>query len=648
VALFAAYLSVRAEVVPALRTPELCLAAALATVTTVLWIFLKLRRDVSGLTRQVEMLAEQPLVMDQPVPEELQPLTEALTELATRYRQALQDKQHAENSLQSLLGKADDEEGESHSLVPQNPAETGLTRDLICRLSPELVWLAATPALQRFLGYSIVELNTRSFLELVLADDVPALQAQFDRAMQKGESHNVPLRLRLRGGAERHILMEILTRYTPEGKPLSLRCYLIDVTDRIVTDSELRQRTHQLTETNDRLQQINKDLERLKESYRDLYHNAPVMYFSLDDRSRFVACNDTMLRTLGYSRADLHEKPLERILTPTSQEQVRQRANVFHQTAEIEAQWIKKDKSVIDVWIRNVPVNDADGKFMRSRSVAQDVTERNRLANALRSQAEELRRTNDQLRRINRELDDFTYVVSHDLKEPLRTLQAFSNFLIDDFAPKLGPEGKEYIDHLIQASRRLGLLIDDLLNLSRAGRVVNTLQSFDLTRTIQTVKSDLTNLIRRKNAEVVIVGELPAVVGDHQRMAQLLTNLVSNGLKYNENPQPRIEIGIRADRVEKNGADGIDYVTFYVKDNGIGIDSRFHEQIFGMFRRLHLPEEYEGTGAGLAICKKIVEAHGGRIWVESEPGQGSTFFFTLPRPLTRTPRGETALSLAKG
>jgi light-regulated signal transduction histidine kinase (bacteriophytochrome) len=254
------------------------------------------------------------------------------------------------------------------------------------------------------------------------------------------------------------------------------------------------------------------------------------------------------------------------------------------------------------------------------------VTERNRLANALRAQAEELRRTNDQLRRSNRELDDFTYVVSHDLKEPLRTLQAFSNFLSQDYGDQLGSEGKEFIDHLIAASQRLGRLIDDLLDLSRVGRVLNTLQTFDLNETVEMVRGDLANLIQRKNAQVRIAGPLPRVVGDPQRVAQLFNNLVGNGLKYNQAAAPEVLIG--ASPATTGNGDG-NPVVVYVRDNGIGIDPKYHEQIFGIFRRLHLPEEYEGTGAGLAICKKIVEAHGGRIWVESQPGQGSTFFFTL-------------------
>ncbi len=260
------------------------------------------------------------------------------------------------------------------------------------------------------------------------------------------------------------------------------------------------------------------------------------------------------------------------------------------------------------------------------------------LADALRLKAEELQQANTQLLRINRELDDFSYVVSHDLKEPLRTLEAFSTFLEQDYSSQLGSEGQEFISHLIQASRRLGALIDDLLTLSRAGRVINGPQGFRFEDIVETVRSDLADLIQRKKATVRVEGPLPAVAGDPPRVIQLLINLVTNGLKYNVSTAPEVVIGYVAseetaawnseNRTEQEMLQ--EFVTLYVRDNGIGIAPQYHEQIFRIFRRLHRREDYEGTGAGLAICKKIIEAHGGRMWVASELGAGATFYFTLP------------------
>ena len=292
---------------------------------------------------------------------------------------------------------------------------------------------------------------------------------------------------------------------------------------------------------------------------------------------------------------------------------------------------MKKDGSIIDVWVRTAPILDEQGRFVRSRSAAQDVTERNRLANAVQAKAEELQQANERLRRINQELEEFSYVVSHDLKEPLRTLEAFSTFLQQDYGQALGGDGAEYINHLVEASRRLGRLIDDLLLFSRAGKVINTPAAFDLGDAVSVVLADLADLIHRKGAQVRVEGTLPTVAGDRERIAQLLANLISNGLKYNQSTPPIVVIG------NGNGSgNGNDKATILVRDNGIGIAPQYHAQIFRLFRRLHRRDEYEGNGAGLAICKKIVEAHGGRIWVESESGRGATFYFTLPCPLSRT------------
>lgn len=614
---------------------------AVMTVTTALVVRAHYRRRIADLGRRIAAVREAPSQQAREAVAAVErhdrdwgPLVTELGALVASYGHALDTlikSQEVLVRLRGFGGRDDVERGHSHSFV--HPSGFLRSGRLIARLTPTLQWLAATPALQRYLGRSHADLAGRPFVESVAAEDVPALITALQDALREGEAHNHVFRVGLPGGEERFLQMDALARYTEDGRPLHVRCHFTDVTDRVRAERELRLQTAKLARANALLVQSNAGLQRLKESYRDLYHQAPVLYFSVDPRGHICACNDTLLQALGYDRADLLNQPYARLLTAEALARS-PGPEVFQRSGEVETQWARKDGSAIDVWIRTSPILDERGQFVRSRSAAQDVTERNRLSDALRRQARELQRTNDELRRINQELEEFTYVVSHDLKEPLRTLEAFSTFLQQDYGDTLGDEGREQIAHLVAASRRLGRLIDDLLILGRAGKVLNTPRAFDFQEAVDIAIADLSDLIQRRSGQVRVEGPLPAVVGDRERLVQLVANLIANGLKYNRSDPPEVVIGCRA--AEANGPAGAGLATLFVRDNGIGIAPQYHEQIFRLFRRLHRREEYEGTGAGLAICKKIVEAHGGRIWVESDLGCGATFIFTLPRAGRRT------------
>jgi len=488
---------------------------------------------------------------------------------------------------------------------------------MVARLAPNLTVASLTPALQPLL-FAGGEARPVPLVELVHPGDAAALGRALEEALRDGEGHNITVRTRS-AADERILHIDVLTCYDPAGRPLFLRCHFADVTDRVRAERQLLRITRNVSEANAQLRRANEDLQRLQASYRDLYHHAPVLYFSLDAEGRLVAFNETMLRVLGYPREALLGQPYATLLAPQARAAFEARPGSLQQPGEVETRWVKQDGTVIDVWIGTTTIRGPDGEFIRSRSAARDVSETKALANALRARAEELRR-------INQELEEFSYVVSHDLKEPLRTLEAFSTFLAKDYGPQLGLEGQEHIEHLVQASRRLGRLIDDLLTLSRTGRVINTPRAFGWDQVLTPMFGDLRDLIGRRNAQVRVEGALPPVVGDPDRALQLLTNLVTNALKYNNSPRPEVVIGCRA--TEPGAPPGFE--TLFVRDNGLGIDPAHHELIFRIFRRLHRRDEFEGTGAGLAICKRIVEAHGGRIWVESALGRGATFLFTLP------------------
>jgi PAS domain S-box-containing protein len=512
------------------------------------------------------------------------------------------------------------------------------TTDMINRLEPRgFRWIESSPAEQQFLGWDLGVLRGKSFLEIVHPDDAARVNESLRAALVKGDVHGLVCRIRTSRGKSKAVEMHVGARYGPDMTVSHLRCHVADVTAKLRAERALRQQARELTLLNDQLRLTNRALEELKERYLDLYQNAPVMYFSLDAKGVFLDCNDTMLRALGYRRGALLGRPYAKVLHESLRPLFARRFAEFLRTGSIEIQsrWVKADGGEIVVWVKGTAVRGTDGQVLHSRSVAQDMTARSRLEAELKEKNDRLARTIDELSRRNREMDEFTYVVSHDLQEPLRTLTAFSDFLLRDYGERLDPEGREFVRYIVAASRRMRALIHDLLTLSRAGKVTGEFGTVNLEELVAQTRADLAELIRSRRAEVCVVGPLPPVWGDRDRIGQLLTNLVTNGLKYNDKADPRVEIGAL-----EGGRDRDFRVTLFVRDNGIGIEPQFHTKVFQLFRRLHTPEEVEGTGAGLAICSKIVQAHGGRIWLESEPNRGATFFVTLPKaPLPVSPEG---------
>jgi PAS domain S-box-containing protein len=256
---------------------------------------------------------------------------------------------------------------------------------------------------------------------------------------------------------------------------------------------------------------------------------------------------------------------------------------------------------------------DKDRRPIRMIGIHTDVTERKRAEEALENSVQELARS-------NAELQQFAYVASHDLQEPLRMVANFTQLLADRYSDKLDQNGREFIAYAVEGATRMQTLIQDLLTLSRVGTKG---KEFGLVRFGDALGRAMENLqfAIRDSGALVSHGELPAVSADSSQIVQLLQNLIGNAIKFKSGEPPRVHIS-----AVQTGSDW----TLSVRDNGIGFEPQYAERIFAVFQRLHNREQYPGTGIGLAICKKIVERHHGRIWAESGPGSGSTFFFTIP------------------
>lgn len=249
-----------------------------------------------------------------------------------------------------------------------------------------------------------------------------------------------------------------------------------------------------------------------------------------------------------------------------------------------------------------------------------------RLKQGIDEATRELENQKEELKRSNKDLEQFAYVTSHDLKAPLRNIASFVQLLNRKYKDQFDEEAQEYMLFILGGVRRLNNLIKDLLQYSRVNRTDVTVEHIDLHDVVELVKTNLSEEIKRESAQIHI-GHLPMLRANYSQMVQLMQNIISNAIKFNNKGiMPVIEL---------NGGETAKSVYFSVKDNGIGIHPKHAEKVFSIFQRLHSPDEYEGTGIGLSICKRIVERHQGKIWFESEPQKGATFYVEIPRNLKR-------------
>jgi len=333
---------------------------------------------------------------------------------------------------------------------------------------------------------------------------------------------------------------------------------------------------------------------------------------------RFVRVNRSLCEILGYTEDQLLGRTVKEVSHPQDRDVTDAERTRIHagevDSARFEKRYIRADGTVVWCEIAIALVRAPDGKPQYEIAVFDDVTERKQAEAALRTAHEELKRS-------NAELEQFAYVASHDLQEPLRMVSSYTQLLMRRYGDRLDGDAMEFTAYIVDGATRMKQLIEDLLAYSRVGTKGKEFRPVPVESTLRRAIVNLRAAIEESGAAVTY-DALPVVKGDDVQLTQLFQNLIGNALKFRSASVPRIHVA----SIDRQGECEV-----VVSDNGIGIEPQYFERIFMVFQRLHNKGEYPGTGIGLAICKKVVERHGGRIWVESKPDEGSAFHFTLPK-----------------
>lgn len=476
------------------------------------------------------------------------------------------------------------------------------TEDLVTIVNTEGRFTYVNQAARKIYGVRPEDLVGRSAFEFILEEDRERTQEAFMGWLERREtSASHENRQVSADGTVRHMLWTITLRYGPDGKPESFWSIARDITER-------KNREEQAKATRNRLQQF--------------IDNVPAGVFVLDREGTPAFANQSAIELLGKGIAG---GPKPDGLAETYSAYIRGTNELYPaknmpivralsgESVFVDDMEIHGPGGVTPLHVKASPVYDLNGNIEYAIAVFVDVTN-------LRAVQKDLETALAELQRSNQELEQFAYVASHDLQEPLRMVASYTELLAQRYAGNLDEKADKYIAYAVNGAKRMQALINDLLTFSRVGTRGQPPEPTDCNRVVETVMQGLARKIEETETEV-IVGDLPEVMADESQLGQVFQNLIANAIKFQGEGSPRIEISGR-----ENGL----ICEFCVADNGIGIDPEFHERIFVIFQRLHERGKYPGSGIGLAIVKKIVERHGGRVRLDSAAGAGARFTFTMP------------------
>jgi len=442
-------------------------------------------------------------------------------------------------------------------------------------------------------GYKPQEMLGREWPITVHPNDVEMLILAYQEMLTSGKVE-VEARGVRKNGSFFYKQLTMVKACDEQGTFNGHHCFMKDITERKLTERALQESEFK---------------------YRQIVELAEEGIWVIDGNARTTYANRAMARMLSYSELEMFGRSLFDFMEAGEKQKALDNVERRKQGISEKHEFKFKTKDGKDIWtyMSTNPVMDEKGNLLSCCALVYNITDRKK------SDQQMLQLTED-LKRSNQELEQFAYVASHDLQEPLRAVTSYTQLLAQRYQGNLDAKADKYINHIVDGATRMQQLINDLLAYSRLGTQGKKFELADCNAAVQQSLRNLQIAIAEKKA-VIACDEMPTVMADESQLVQLFQNLIANSIKFCRQDIPLIDIAARRRENEW---------LFYVRDNGIGIDPEYADRIFIIFQRLHGRREYPGTGIGLAMCKRIVERHGGRIWVESQEGKGATFCFTIP------------------
>jgi PAS domain S-box-containing protein len=469
------------------------------------------------------------------------------------------------------------------------------------------------PFLVALLGFSRDEMLGKTVGELSPFKDIEDNQAMLERLQTTGFVRYEDLPLQARDG--RKMEVEFVSNVYQDGGKQVIQCNIRDITERKKTEKISFQLAAIVASSDDAI--IGRDLQGVVTSW-----------------------NAAAEREFGYTASEMIGHSITRLIPAERHEE---EVKILEEIARgksvrhFETVRSRKDGSTFNVSVTVSAIKDSSGKVVGASKVVRDITTRKKAEETIHRLNAELEervaQRTAELEAANKELESFSYSVSHDLRAPLRAVDGFSQAVLEDYGPQLPEEGRRCLQTIREGAQRMGTLIDDLLTFSRLGRLPLSKRTVETGDLVRAVLEDLSSQRAGRQIEVS-VAELPVCQSDAVLLRQVWINLLSNAFKYTRlREKAVIEVGCKREPIAAEDGGGPEKKTnenvYFVRDNGTGFDMRYADKLFGVFQRLHREEEYEGTGVGLAIVRRIVHRHGGRVWAEAAEDHGATFCFTL-------------------